>query len=168
MGYYSKTYKINNKKIKKYPIKLKYINNASLFDSNRIFNTEPCISMKYKNSKNLHLVKKAKNKNSSLNCYYLNNNRPKVSTININDIKKVKIYKEHLIHSRRKNGKLNWITADKENNYSQNLDSNRNNSKKKKKIEKDFMNSFNKCKNNIKILLNDKNKKLSFNNLNNN
>ena len=167
MAYYSKTYKINNKKVKKYPIKLKYINNANLFDSNKIFDTEPCISMKYKNSKNLHLIKNVKNKNSSLNFNYLNSNCTKVSTININDIKKVKIYKEHLIHSRRKNGKLNWIT-DKENNYSQNLDSNRNNSKKKKKKEKDFMNSFNKCKNNIEILINNKNKKLSCNNLNNN
>ena len=135
MAYYSKTYKINNKKIKKYPIKLKYTNNTRFFDSNKICNTEPSISNKYKNSKNKNLIKKIKTKNSSLNCYYINNN--KLNNISLNDKEKEKksVYKE-LIIQQKKNDKIIWITEDKENNYNLNLETNKNNSGIKKNKEK--------------------------------
>ena len=157
--YYSNTYK-SNKKVKKYPIKLKYLNVAN-YDNNNIYSTESIFSANYEKNKNFNSFKKGENKNNSINCYNSNNNFNNLYTTTIKNDKKRKIYGDNILN-KRKNNKLKSISVDKENNYSQNIEINVNNKQKNfkniKKKDIDVIKSVAKCTSKLKIILDKSNK----------
>ena len=158
--YYSNTYKSKNKKVKKYPIKLKYLNVAN-YDNNNIYSTESTFSANYEKNKNVNSFKKGENKNNSINCYNSNNNFNNLYTTTIKNDKKRKIYGDNILN-KRKNNKLKSISVDKENNYSQNIEINVNSKQKNfkniKKKDIDAIKSVAKCTSKLKIILDKSNK----------
>ena len=147
--HYSNTYKQNNRKIQKYPIKLKYLNDTNLFINNKINITETSIN-KYKKRNNLNLYKNEENKNINI-ILPSKTNKNKINKINKKGGKNNKIYKVNTTNKMyRKN--ISSLSVEKSNNKSQNNDNNLNLKHDKNKNTKDKnkdMKSIIKCKNNL-------------------
>ena len=139
--YYISSYKANNKKIKKYPIKINYFNDSNSLSNNKINITETSIPIKYKKNKILNSYKTEgkKNINEKRNTNYL------INKPNIQNEKKKSFYNEKNSNKKNKNkdkntdkDKFNSTSVDKEN--IQNNIINKNNTKQKKvgKIQKNI------------------------------
>ena len=120
-NFYSNTYKAKNKKIKKYPIKLKFMNVADYesFNINRIFPTEPSNNGDIRKS----FKQPKEKKNSSINCYnsYNKLNDKYANATMVKDERKKKIFEDKIIQEKHNNNKIKSISADKENNYNNNI-----------------------------------------------
>ncbi len=126
-NHYSNTYKAKNKKIKKYPIKLKLLNVANYenFDVNvnMIISTEPSTNNNGYDRKSFKKPKEKKN--SSINCYnsHIRINNLYTNATTVKNEKKRKIFGEKIINKKQNKNKLKMksISADKENNHSNNM-----------------------------------------------
>ena len=134
LNYYFNSYKENNKKIKKYPIKLNYFNDANSLVNNKVNITETSIPIKYKKSKIINLYRNERGKN--INDKRNNNNL--TNKTNIHKEKRKSIYNEKMSNKKNKNkNKLNNISVDKE-NIQNNIINNSIKTKKVGKIQKNL------------------------------